>query len=204
MTNGSTMLSSKWIQIRMPSGPWKQEINYHLPTVLSAFQAGILSYPLCRWSPTMLDTKWVSFDWMGELNRFVYWACKICIKQIGGLLFGRPFSALLSWLPMVRPKMFVLWRLKSFLHLQTRSNGTEAALCRSSNPSALECSFVLGREVFSLGCDHRTVEKGFHFITLYFLFKLKKNKVWLTCSSRYFVFRTYLSFLWTSLATIIK
>lgn len=44
-------------------------------------------------------------------------------------------------------------------------------------PPTLECSFVLGCEVYCLGCDHRIIKKGFNISLLYFLFKCKKNKV---------------------------
>lgn len=93
---------------------------------------------------------------------------------------------------------------EGLLTLRNPAQWQRACFWRLFNPSCLECSFVLQSEICWLGCDHRTTEKGFCFRPLYFLFECEKNKVRLTRSAGYLVFRSYLSFLLNFLVTIIK
>lgn len=161
---------------------WKWEIHSYLPAVLD-YQlsgVGILCYTSVQvQSPHHVVGNWriffFFFDWMDDLNRSVYWACKIIIKQIGSLLFGRSFFTLLSQLPVVRLELFVLLeQKKSFLHWETQTNGGVPALWRLPNPFCFGMLLWVG-EVSCLGCDHRATEGGFHFSILSFLSKCKKK-----------------------------
>lgn len=64
-----------------------------------------------------------------------------------------------------------------FLPWEIQPSGSVPASWWLSNPSCFGTLVCARCEVSCLGSDHRTMEKGFHFSTLYFLFKCKKNKL---------------------------
>lgn len=138
------------------------------------------------------------------------WIKQICLlsvqnnRQRGGLPFGRTFSTLFSQLPMVRPEMFVLLeQKKSFLDWEIQTNGSVPALWRLPNPSCFGMFICVG--LWSLLPRLRSQNYRGSLLLLHSFFSsVKKNKVCLTCSTEYFVFWSYLSFLLNFLVTIIK